>query len=127
MPGMDARRLLRPTKALLALAVVALTGGELLGGHAEPLSRPSAGVHSHAVEAAAAHAGAAAHFDAAGERQTLHCPFCTLRAHGARLLPPAPSALGPAPAGPVVERAAERLPGGRDARGAARGRAPPVA
>jgi len=124
---MDGRRPLRLARALLALSVVALTGGELAGGHAEPLSSRSARVHSHAVEVAAAHARAAAHFDAAGERRTLHCPSCTLRAHGARLLPPTPSALGPAPTVAHAERTAERLPGGRDARGAARGRAPPVA
>jgi hypothetical protein len=124
---MDGLRPLRSSRALLALLVVALSGGELLEVHSEPLRAGAERAHTHAVETAATHAGAATHFDAAGAREILHCPLCTLRSHGARLLAPVPSALGPAAVVALAAVAAGRLPGGRDARGASRGRAPPVA
>jgi hypothetical protein len=124
---MDTLRRLQLPRALVALAVAALAGGELLEVHSEPLRAGGERVHRHAVEAAATHAGAAAHLDAAGAREALSCPLCTLRAHGARLLAPAPSALGPAPAAALVAFAADRLPGGSEVRGASRGRAPPLA
>lgn len=124
---MDGLRRLRSLRALLALLVVAIFGGELLEIHSEPLRPSLERVHSHTVEAAATHAGAAAHFDAAGARDTARCPRCTLRAHGGSLLTPPPSTLAPAPAVALPVAAGDRLPGGRDARGASRGRAPPLA
>lgn len=127
MQGMDRLRRLRASRLLPALLLVALAAGELFDGHAEPLRPGLARVHSHAVEAAATHADAAAHLDAAGARDTARCPLCTLRAHGGSLAAPSPSSLAPAAGIALAVVAVDRLPGGRDARGASRGRAPPLA
>lgn len=127
MPRMDRLRRLRSLRLLPALLLVALAAGEMFEVHAEPLRPGLARVHSHVVEAAATHADAAAHLDAAGARDTARCPLCTLRAHGGSLVAPAPSSVAPTGGIALAVVAVDRLPGGRDARGASRGRAPPLA